>query len=277
MNRSNASAAPVRAKRLPDRLQPRHDARRLLVVGRHQQRGARRRMRQRRPGAGAEPAAAACQQRAEAGERAGERQRDPGEQRQEQRQHEDRERGHSVRREHQIHLVQRPRRSARRRRRSPRTGAIPSRAANLASRAACAGAVRSDCVGIGSGAGSGSARNVGAASGCPSVEPGFGQRIVAVHQPGVHLDQLLAALASWKLRRQPPIAGFGSTTGFSIFPLLEPMSSVGGARRDGPSARRRRSRRRTGGLSDPTTGRSACRRPQPASCPAGTDQHQCSR
>ena len=126
---------PGFAQRFPHRLQPRHDARGLLVIGRHQQRGARRKLRQRRIRPGAETAAAARQQRAKAGERAGERQRDPGEQREEQCQHEDRQRRDAVHREHAGTSRARRRWSARRRRRSRRSAAAPWRAANSAAAA----------------------------------------------------------------------------------------------------------------------------------------------
>ena len=104
-------------QRLIDRLQLGHDPRRLLVVGRHHQRGARGKPRQRRVRTGAERAPAAGQQRKEAGERAGERQRDPGEQREEQRQHEDRQRSQPIHREHAGTSPPRRRSSGRPRRR----------------------------------------------------------------------------------------------------------------------------------------------------------------
>ena len=92
-------------QRFTDRLQRGQDPCGLLVVGRHQERGAGGKTRQFRAWCGAERGAAAGEHREEAGERAGERQGDPGEQREEHRQHEDRQRGNPVHREHAVHLL----------------------------------------------------------------------------------------------------------------------------------------------------------------------------
>ncbi|MCW0416168.1 hypothetical protein NB689_001922 [Xanthomonas sacchari] len=70
--------------RFVDRLQAGHQPVRILVVGGHQQRGAVAHLRQRRVRIDAELAALAEHQGEEAGQRAHERQRDPGEQRDEQ-------------------------------------------------------------------------------------------------------------------------------------------------------------------------------------------------
>lgn len=92
-------------ERLVHGAQRRGDAGGRFIVCRHEQRGARRQFRQRRIRVGAQTASAAGQQRPEAGERAGERERDPGEQRDEQPEHQHPEQREPVHRDHPIHLV----------------------------------------------------------------------------------------------------------------------------------------------------------------------------
>ncbi len=76
------------------RLQSRHDAPRILVVGRHQERGRRRRSWQRTARRDPEAEPAMRQQRGEPRERTREGERDPGEQHDEQHHHEHPERRH---------------------------------------------------------------------------------------------------------------------------------------------------------------------------------------
>ena len=88
-------------------------------------------------------------------------------------------------------------------------------------RRALAAPMRSDCVGIASGASSGSARNV---VGCP-VRLSIGRsmsRSAAFRRPSAwHAFRSASRLPcrSSKLSRQPPVAGLGSTTAFSMLAL----------------------------------------------------------
>ena len=146
-------------QRVVDRLHAGHHPRRLLVIGRHQQRGAQRQRRQRADVRDAEPPPVARDHARSRRRGAGGRERDPGEQ-----QHEQAEQNHL-------------RAASGRRRRAPGTSRQPAatviaaappitnsrRAAiprgALGGRGGRGGRSRSDCTGIASGASGGSARN----------------------------------------------------------------------------------------------------------------------